>query len=215
MCFSSTASFSAGVALSISGIATLRVVKDRTMLTIALIPFIFGLQQISEGFVWLALSNPAKMAWQRLPVDVFLFFSHILWPVWMPFAIWRAEKNGDRRKKLFSLFCIGCMLGFYHLFFIINNIPKEEILNCHIDYTMGFPGRLMILTTILYGITTILPSLISTRKRMWLLGVMLTISYLISWVFYSQYMISVFCFFAALLSGVVYYILRAAKSQRT
>ena len=184
------------------------------MIAFACIPFIFGLQQATEGCVWLSLTGDAMKAWPNVPADIFLFFSHVLWPVWMPFSIWLCEKDANRKRKLFSLFCLGCILALYHLFYIVTNTPRSEILNCHIDYTMGFPKKLMLLTSILYGITTILPSFISSRKKMWMMGIVLTISYFTTWIFYTQYLISVFCFFAAMLSIVVYFIIRAHRKNQ-
>jgi hypothetical protein len=49
MCFSATASFIAGTTLSIIGIATIRNVERRSELPLALIPLLFGIQQLIEG----------------------------------------------------------------------------------------------------------------------------------------------------------------------
>ena len=59
MCFSAGASFSAGVVLSVIGVATIRIVKHPSQLLFACIPIIFAVQQISEGVLWKTLPDPA------------------------------------------------------------------------------------------------------------------------------------------------------------
>ncbi len=57
MCFSATASFIAGSALSAGGIVTLRMTARRAEIPFAMIPLLFGVQQLIEGMVWLSLAN--------------------------------------------------------------------------------------------------------------------------------------------------------------
>ena len=51
MCFSATASFIAGTTLSVVGVATLRKTEARTELPFAMIPLLFGIQQLIEGVI--------------------------------------------------------------------------------------------------------------------------------------------------------------------
>lgn len=55
MCFSPQADFSAGAALAGLGVDTLRRVPTRRELIIGPLPLLFGIHQLVEGFVWLAL----------------------------------------------------------------------------------------------------------------------------------------------------------------
>ena len=58
MCFSASASFGAGIVLTGIGVASIKKSDTRSKSLFASIPLIFGIQQITEGFLWLALSNP-------------------------------------------------------------------------------------------------------------------------------------------------------------
>lgn len=49
MCFSATASITAGTALIVLGAISARRVRNRTELPSALIPALFGIQQLIEG----------------------------------------------------------------------------------------------------------------------------------------------------------------------
>ena len=75
MCFSATASFSAAAILVPAGIYCFKksTSLEKPYWLIALLPLIFGIQQLFEGFVWLAL-EPGGGGQTRLPAMGFLFF---------------------------------------------------------------------------------------------------------------------------------------------
>lgn len=74
MCFSASASFGAGVVLSTIGIITFKKTEAKSQLVFASIPFIFAVQQISEGFLWLALANPSYAFLEKFTSHAFVFF---------------------------------------------------------------------------------------------------------------------------------------------
>ena len=61
MCFSATASFTAGVPLLLIGVITISRVRNRKDLLYALIPMLFAIQQLIEGALWLTVNFSAKM----------------------------------------------------------------------------------------------------------------------------------------------------------
>ena len=84
MCFSLGASLVAGSVLSLIGVASVSNVKTPSQLMFESIPFIFGVQQFAEGFVWLSLSNCYYSKWQNVPITIFLIIAELIWPVWVP-----------------------------------------------------------------------------------------------------------------------------------
>ena len=66
MCFSATASFVAGTSLSVIGVATLKHVKRKTEIPFAMIPLLFGIQQLTEGVIWLTFANDAPLLQQTM-----------------------------------------------------------------------------------------------------------------------------------------------------
>ncbi|MEW5858245.1 MAG: DUF6629 family protein [Cyanobacteriota bacterium] len=58
MCFSATASFTAGTTLSVLGVATLTQIRSRQEVLLGIFPLLFATQQFIEGWVWLTLSQP-------------------------------------------------------------------------------------------------------------------------------------------------------------
>ena len=86
MCFSATASFTAGAVLVPAGIycmtASLR--KRPNTILLAAVPLAFGLQQLSEGVVWRALEHDDATLVRQASL-AFLFFALAFWPFWFCF----------------------------------------------------------------------------------------------------------------------------------
>ena len=62
MCFSANASFIAGATISAIGVVTLKKVKAPSQIVFASIPLIFGVQQLSEGVLWLTIPCLCRIA---------------------------------------------------------------------------------------------------------------------------------------------------------
>ena len=52
MCFSANASFGAGVFLTSIGVIATKNISNKKQILFASIPILFGIQQITEGFLW-------------------------------------------------------------------------------------------------------------------------------------------------------------------
>jgi len=208
MCFSANESFISGSVLTIIGVAS--VVKAKTpsrAAAFASIPFIFAIQQFSEGFVWLSLTNSSYHGLQQISTYIFLIFAHITWPTWLPLSILLLEKKGKRKNILFLLLGAGIVLSSYYAFSLASYPVTAEIDGYHIKYITDYPSALVTVGSIFYGVATILPTFISSVNRMRFLVIAITLSYIATSVFYHEYIVSVWCYFAALLSVIIYWIL--------
>ena len=79
MCFSATASFSAGTVLLGLGTLALKSADRPRELMFAAIPLLFAIQQLTEGVIWLTFRYDAPQI-NRVMTQVYAFFSHVLWP---------------------------------------------------------------------------------------------------------------------------------------
>ena len=86
MCFSATASFSAGAVLLGLGTLTLKSAHRPRELPFAAIPLLFAIQQLSEGVIWLTFGSEAPLL-NTVMTHVYSFFSHVLWPIYVPVAV--------------------------------------------------------------------------------------------------------------------------------
>ena|SRR5690554_4072183 len=78
MCFSAEASFIAGAALTVIGVATIKKTTHKSQLWFASIPLVFGVQQLAEGVLWLTLPDPEMIQIQRVATYIFIFFAQII-----------------------------------------------------------------------------------------------------------------------------------------
>lgn len=207
MCFSATASFGAGVILSGIGIVSIKKIHSPLQIIFASIPLIFAVQQIMEGFLWLALTNPHYAPLQKFTTYIFLFFAQVVWPFWVPYAVLKLEIKERRKSIDFFLFGIGVLVSSYLAFCLLSFNVEAKISGSHISYHQDYPESISHYLGFLYIIATILPPFFSRIKNMKLFGVAVLISYIISKVFYTDYVVSVWCFFASIISITVLVIL--------
>lgn len=199
MCFSAPASFVAGGALSAMGRVTLQRAKHRFEIPFALIPLFFGIQQIIEGFVWLSFGS---VFLNQVVTYGFVFFSHVLWPIWVPYSIMLLEKDRVRRKILVFFFGVGLAVGFSQLFYMFTLPVASHIsLNSIVYIVPNSFGKLMM---ILYLMATCLSCAFSTHRMVKFFGFSLFVSFVIAYRFYTVSCFSVWCFFAALLSLIIF-----------
>lgn len=207
MCFSATASFGAGVVLSVVGAAAIKKAQSPSQIAFASIPLLFAMQQITEGFLWLALSDPAYSSLQQVTTYNFLFFAQVAWPVWVPFAVLQLDPKEKRRMIEKILVGIGAVVSLYLAYCLLNYRVEAKIVGYHISYEQDYPASLSRYGGLLYIIATIGPPFFSRVKRMWLLGVTVLISYAVTAIFYTDYIVSVWCFFASIISVAIYVIM--------
>ncbi len=99
MCFSAAASLTGGVVISAIGVFTVREVHKPSQIVFASIPLFFGLQQITEGLLWVALPNPDLKILQHICTYIFLIMAEVLWPMLIPFSVLLMEKNKKRKEN--------------------------------------------------------------------------------------------------------------------
>ncbi len=204
MCFSATASFSAGVLLLGIGTLTMRsalATRQRGALPFAAIPMLFAVQQLIEGVIWLTFTAEAAPL-NAVMTHVYSFFSHVLWPVYVPRAVLLMEPNRWRRRTLIACVAAGAAVGAYLLYVLVAFPVVSKPTGQHIEYNS--PHFFAAVTMTLYLLSTALSPLLSTHRVVVVFGVLALASFGAAYAFYATWFISVWCFFAALLSAVVY-----------
>ena len=162
-------------------------------------------------------------SWQPFLTYTFLVFAMAVWPFWIPFTISLLEKD-KRRKKITNVFvwigaivAVGvCIILFSHPVKVVTpfcfTCPDDATasLRDHLHYEFDIPLQIknsIVAFSVLYIAATIVTPFISSIKKMKWLGVVFLASYLFAILFYNGFVISVWCFFAALLSFVVLWII--------
>jgi hypothetical protein len=213
MCFSPEASFAGGVIIFAIGVATIREVHKPSQLVFASIPLFFGVQQFVEGFLWLIIPHTEYGTAQKVGTTIFLIMAQILWPIMIALSVLLMEKNHKRKKLLRVLLAMGIVLSLYYSYCLLFFNVTPQIMGYHIQYKTDFPESSSMFAFITYLIATITPLFVSSIKRTHLLGILMFGSCLVTAIFYTEYLTSVWCFFAALISGVIFWILRDSKKK--
>lgn len=204
MCFSATASFASAAILGVAGIASIKKTQSANQLVFASVPILFAVQQLAEGFVWLSHSGMDQPAWHQWPVTFFLSFALVIWPLCVPIASLLIETNNTRKLIQYICLGLGVVFSVFTTFYLFTYDVSASISNYHVYCNVEFPHRRDSLTSLFYFGATVIPLIASSHKGVPALGLLIFASYMITKYFYGDYVISVWCFFAALSSGVIY-----------
>ena len=210
MCFSATASFTAGAALLVIGAVTTSRVRRGAEVPFALIPGLFGVQQLIEGALWLTFPDNASLA-NSVLTHAYSFFSHVLWPMYVPIAVLLLEPVEWRRKVLMAIAVAGAAVGLYLLYFLVTEPIVSEVVGRHISYQS--PHFFFPVFMILYVLATCVSSFLSSCKTIRWFGAAVFVALLGAYAFYAFWFISVWCFFAAILSAIVLMHFRHAEMR--
>ncbi|MCF6220103.1 MAG: hypothetical protein L3J65_03235 [Robiginitomaculum sp.] len=221
MCLSASVSFIAAGALTTGGaFAVWRAwTINKRYLPIALMPIFAGIQQFMEGHVWMGLNagTPDMIWWAAMG---FILFSWLMWPTWVPFAMYFLEPPGSKRKKPLMLFALaglifGLTLYIPHLFnpdWVQVKISNKSITyedTMLLDYIIPRWG-----TYAIYMVLLIIPPMLSTYKHMRIFGMTMIAVVVIVWAFFSYANISFFCLLAGAATLHLIYIIVNNKCCR-
>jgi hypothetical protein len=206
MCFSATASFTTALVLVPVGVYCVKksASLQKAYWLFALIPIFFGIQQFFEGLVWLSLeSDDAGMA--HSAAMGFIFFSHLFWLIWIPLSCYAVENNAIKRKIYLFLIVLGVVhgLSLYVPLLFHQDWLTVKMLNQSIKYkaTLLHDEYIPIIgMNILYAMLTLVPLLLASDRYIKTFGAIIIISLAITSLFFDYAFISVWCFFAAVLS---------------
>jgi hypothetical protein len=207
MCFSASASFSAGTLLTIIGVASIKKVKNPNHYLFASIPIIFAVQQFSEGVLWLTLPYPEYHLLQYLATYTFLIFAQTIWPICVPLSFLMFDKKNKFIDIHRLLVLCGTITSLYLSYAMISFEVKAEIVEHHIVYHQDYPLEDHYIIATLYLLAIIIPPFLFKIKKMIYLGLAILVSCIITTLFYENYLVSVWCFFSSIISVFIYKIL--------
>lgn len=206
MCFSATASLVAASGLGAAGAITLREAKSRPHLPLAAMPLLFGAQQAVEGVVWLTSAMPRL---QGAAAFVYVLFSHVLWPFYVPLAVGALEPPGRRKTVLKGFLMFGIALSLWLAAYIVRGPVTASLATGCVVYRMVLPPIPYGLAA--YVFVTCFSCLISSHKFIRVLGLALIGALALSLWAYQEAFYSVWCFFSAILSFIIYAHLRQGR----
>ena len=148
------------------------------------------------------------MGWlNEIGVYGFLLFATFLWLFLSPLSIYLLEEKIQNKRFLLVLAGAGVIFGIYLFGWIIYHGVEPQTFSGNLFYDLKFiPFYEM--SKYLYLTIIVLPFLIAQRLSFKLFGGLIIGSFVISQLFFQVTLVSVWCFFAAILSGVLYCLLK-------
>jgi uncharacterized protein DUF6629 len=214
MCFSATASFSAAAVIGGVGVATLRQAvskHDPRLIPLAAFPLLFSLQQVVEGLLWLDLDEPGPGALRGALVHAFQGYAEVFWPIFAPLAAWLIEPDRLRRRLIALCLAVGVALSIYLLTMMIAHPYEAFAAGGHIVYRNDH--RYPIGIEVPYVVATTISLLLSSHRSVRLPALVVLIGFGVAYLSFHPAYISVWCFFAALASVLVYLHVRATPAR--
>lgn len=217
MCFSATASITAAAALIPIGVYCIKIAREEMpgWLMLAIYPLAFGLQQAIEGSVWHGI-NSNNQSLVDIGSHFYVFFSHFFWLFWVPFSVYYMERTGARKRFLGMLTILGALYGLSLFIPLILNkgwlvveVAQNSLLYKTTMIYDGIIDRQVVRG--IYALQVFLALILSTNSKVRVFGILILISVIGTFVLFKYAFVSVWCFFAAILSA---YLLFMLKSER-
>ncbi|MEZ5897412.1 MAG: DUF6629 family protein [Parvularculaceae bacterium] len=200
MCFSATASFTAAAGLAFAGVATLGLKPAPRLIPYALTPLLFAAHQMIEGFVWLSVNETGTAP--PMLINAWVFIAKSFWPVWTPFMVLVLEGESRRRIGLITLLIVGAAISALLLYVQLSTPFHVSVVDGNLRYASDHPLSDGVIG--LYVLATVAPMLISRHHYVALFGVAVLVGSATTELAYRHAGPSVWCFFAALASGLVF-----------
>ena len=212
MCFSASASFVAAGALAIIGNATVRAAPSRRFVPFAAIPLLFAAQQACEGALWLTLERAPFHVGGTPLARAFLFFALFVWPAWVPLSLVLVEEVRVKKHVLTGLAAGGATLGLW----LVGCATLRDANACvafgNLYYWVQIDAPLKHVVPLAYLAFVAAPLALSSLRGSTLLAIATIASCALSAALSRAGFVSVWCFFAAALSGVVGVVIVRARS---
>ncbi len=195
------ASFTASAVLAVAGGASLRVATKKQRI-LAIVPFLFAIQQFLEGVQWMYLNQGSVC---RSAGYGFLFFALVVWPIIIPVIIYVMDKP---RRWLTGYFVVGgALVSLWSVYMLFTRPLIIAVVGQHIFYNPpgAFDGSLYFLS---YIIVVVGSALISSKKGFRIHGLLGIVSAIMTILISTHTSASVWCFFGAIISVWIYFNLK-------
>jgi len=194
---------------------------------LALVPFFFGVQQLVEGLEWTAIDQGRIEPLTTMGALGFLFFAYCFWMIWIPWSAWSISRITDSRglqNRLRWVAIVATVLGIAFYLPVVFNPPAVQpavhstgrllydVSNLH-SVIHNFVNTEPVGELVYWGFI-VLPLIAVADKAVKLFGVLIFVSIFLTWLTYSATFNSVWCFYCAVLSIFVIWIVNRPQLRR-
>ena len=209
MCFSAPVSFAASAFVAGAGALALRETRSVTERPFASVPLLFAMQQFVEGVLWLLLPQIGTGGASHLLVQIYAFFIGVIWPMVIPLGILLIEPDRLRKRLMTGVLAIGVIVAIGTFIIILRYGVEVAVVNHCLVYSNPFGGGLLVRSA--YVIATCAAYFLSSHRSVRWIGIAMIGGFGVAYSFYHLNWPSVWCFFAALVSALIYYHFRRSR----
>lgn len=218
MCFSAPVSFAASALLLPAGLYSLSLAyqQNPSYIPLAAMPLAFAIQQASEGLVWLGIGT-GSYAEMNLGAFGFLAFAYWFWLFWSPWSVAQSEPHSSVQRICWSCGVLGFLYG---SLLYLPLLMKPQWLSIHVvHHSIQYDTQLIFdpwfsqqFDRFLYALIILIPFALASNRSLKFFGAAIGLSAITShWLLY-QVFVSVWCFFAAILSLLIVFICQTSPT---
>jgi hypothetical protein len=208
MCFSATASFAASGVLMAVGTMSIIQAKSNELKWLSSITILFGIQHLAEGIVWTHLDKNTLAEIFPFSRNLFLFIAWTIWPIYIPWVFSHFVKTTINKRIIHIILASGVFIGITSGYSLLTQTITTNIDHHHILYQWRFSNNLGTLRDIIYVVCALLPPFLTGNRKLYILGIANLLMFIYTIVLMRDYLISIWCFLAAISSIIIYLIVR-------
>lgn len=213
VCFSPAGDLVGGTIVAAIGIDACLHVRGRyEYLAIAALPIVFGLHQIDETFVWWGLQGHVSKGIGHVAMWIYLIFAMVVLPIVVPLMVLMIEPMARRRWRLVPFTVLGLGVSAVLLEAMLVGNPSAHLGSYHLEYSIGLRHGIVVIG--LYIVATCGSLLVSGLRSVVWFGVANLAAVIALALLCASGFTSLWCFYAALVSGAIALHLRYAKPYR-
>jgi hypothetical protein len=214
MCFSPQGDVAGGAVVMAIGLdACLHLEGRREYRALAVVPLVLGAHQVDEAFVWWSLQGHVPRSVGQVAMWIYLVFALVVLPVAVPLLVLSIERVRRRRWGIVPFVALGAVVSSILGDALVVHGPSARIGAYHIAYSVGLRDGVVVVA--LYVVATCGSMLASSSRDVIWFGAANAVAVVILARLCADGFTSLWCFYAALVSGAIALRLRLTSGRRT
>lgn len=167
----------AGLLLVVLSYFAFQKIKGPRYCPFAILPLLLSIQQFCAVFIIAVLHHPEISYLATFFTVMLVIVSHVIWPIWFPYAIQQMELTWSIRYLLRFFSFLGVFVALIATWDIVFYDVEVQGKGVNIFLVQSVKGYFQRFGIYFWLITTLLPAFISYTPRVWVLGFVMVITY--------------------------------------
>jgi hypothetical protein len=214
VCFSPEGDLVGGLVVTAIGVDAYQHLRGRNdRLLFATIPLVLGVHLLDESLVWWGLEGPVPHSIGRIATWTYLVIAMLVVPVLIPLSILKLQLTSRRRLVIAPFVALGIAVATVLLITMLHGPVTVRLGSHHLAYSIGLRSGILIVA--LYVVATCGSLLCSGYREIAIFGVANLIAVVVLARLTADGFTSLWCFYAAVVSGFIAFHMRLNQPRRT